>query len=81
MFHGHNLTEQEIRQRAYELWMLRVEAGQKGNALSDWFQAEAELEEKHAAELEKQKHPASDKNTANQPAEKPAEPAVSPQSH
>ncbi len=37
--------EQMVRERAYELYETR--GGLHGDALADWFQAEAELKEKY----------------------------------
>lgn len=39
--------EEKVRQRAHEIWQKRVAAGEEsaGNAASDWFAAEAEIEE------------------------------------
>ncbi|HUU96685.1 MAG TPA: hypothetical protein VM487_13175 [Phycisphaerae bacterium] len=35
--------EDQIRYRAYEVYLARLEAGASGDATSDWFQAEQEL--------------------------------------
>ena len=40
----HSMREQEIRNRAYELYLLR--GGQPGYELEDWLQAERELSTK-----------------------------------
>ena len=37
----HSTCEQEIRNRAYELYLLR--GGQPGHELEDWLQAEREM--------------------------------------
>lgn len=38
--------EEEIRQRAYELFLARVVSGGEGDDLSDWLAAEAEVRER-----------------------------------
>lgn len=37
------LSEEDIRFRAYEIFQTRAVAGQPGNAMADWLQAEREL--------------------------------------
>jgi hypothetical protein len=43
--------DEEIRRRAYEIWLARVAAGEgnAGDAVSDWLAAEEEIEEEAAA--------------------------------
>ena len=43
MTNNTNLTEEQIRQRAYEIYQAR--GGQEGNEVSDWIAAERELKE------------------------------------
>lgn len=42
-------TEEEIRDRAYEIYLQRK--GEPGNALDDWLQAEADLKLRRGAFL------------------------------
>ena len=35
--------EQQIRQRAYQLYVLRQSDGQEGSDINDWLEAEAEI--------------------------------------
>jgi hypothetical protein len=43
--------EEQIAQRAHELWQQR--GGEHGNDLTDWFQAEREINEWHQRRLKK----------------------------
>jgi hypothetical protein len=43
--------EEQIAQRAYELWQQR--GGEHGHDLTDWFQAEREINEWHQRRLKK----------------------------
>jgi hypothetical protein len=45
---GYAALEEEIRRRAYEIYLERGE--QPGSELDDWFQAERELEDKVLAQ-------------------------------
>ncbi len=40
---GYEISEQEIRERAYDLWEYRKEFDIDGSALDDWFDARREL--------------------------------------
>lgn len=42
---GYEPTEEEIRQRAYEIYLARDE--RPGNEIEDWLNAEAELRQAH----------------------------------
>jgi Protein of unknown function (DUF2934) len=43
--------EEQIAQRAHELWQQR--GGENGHDLTDWFQAEREINEWHQRRLKK----------------------------
>lgn len=40
------IAEDEIRERAGEIYLARMAAGRHGDAMSDWLQAERELKQR-----------------------------------
>lgn len=43
---GDRPSEQAIRERAHQFYLSRLGAGQNGNEITDWLQAERELNER-----------------------------------
>lgn len=52
-------TDEQIRAKAFQIWLARIEAGQPGDAEADWLTAEAELNKANLTPLQEasQTHP------------------------